>query len=147
MGGKVSMEWRILGKLVRGSEKKRSVNPVNNRIVGEVFSLQDVHAAVFDIVFRDADSRGRPRNLANKHQSRQHHPHFHGKGQIGHDGSMSASAARQRCPACSGFKISGISPIAHVVRHNHQNRRPRQRVVRFFTSGAANKPIASSVRA
>src|SRR5947207_14477684 len=60
-----------VGKLVRGSEKKRSMNPVNNRIVGEVFSLRDVHAAVFDIVFRDGPRRCRSRNAANTHESPQ----------------------------------------------------------------------------
>src|SRR5690349_5001371 len=38
------------GDLVGGTEQERTVNTENGCVVGDVFVLQDVHSAVFDVV-------------------------------------------------------------------------------------------------
>src|SRR5690349_18606610 len=40
------------GNLVRGTEQERAVDAENGRVVGDVFVLQNMHAAVFDVVVR-----------------------------------------------------------------------------------------------
>lgn len=56
-----------LGEFVGGSEEEWPVDAVDRCIGRNVFALQDVFAAVFDVVFRDTgDSRG-PGNFSNEH--------------------------------------------------------------------------------
>src|SRR6267142_6972834 len=57
-----------LREFVGGAEKKWPVNPVDDRVIGNVFSLENVDAAVFYVVFRYGAYGSGSRNFANKHQ-------------------------------------------------------------------------------
>ena len=66
-------------KLVRRAKQERAMDSVNNRVVRNIFPLQDMYLAVCDEVFGyRADSSG-SRNLANEHERRQDHADFHGE--------------------------------------------------------------------
>src|SRR6266567_4664328 len=108
-------------ELVRRAEEKWPMNPVNNRVVRNILSLQDVHAAVFDVIFRHWTYRGGSRYLANESQRRQHHAYFHGEGQIGHDGQGESQQPDGNVRATELQDLRNLLPIAHVVRHDHQN--------------------------
>ena len=74
------------GNLVGGSEQERAVNAEDGGVVGDVFVLQDVHAAVFDVLvgdFRDGGGGGDP---ADEQQRSQNHSRLDRYGEVGKDG-------------------------------------------------------------
>ena len=75
-----------LCKLVRGAEKKRPVDAEDRSVFRNVLALQDVHAAVFNIIASDARDRCGPRNFADEHERGENHADFHGERKVRHDG-------------------------------------------------------------
>src|ERR1700730_5547717 len=63
-------------EFVGRSEEKWSVNAVDSRVLGNVLTLQDVDAAVFDVIAGDARDGGGTRDFANKHQRGKDHADF-----------------------------------------------------------------------
>ena len=66
-------------ELVGRTKEERAVNAVNNRVFRDILALQNVHAAVFHIIFGHWAHGRRSRNLANEHERGEEHPDFHGK--------------------------------------------------------------------
>src|SRR5258708_19942466 len=71
-----------VGELVRGAEEKRPVNAEDRGVIRNVLALQDVDAAVFDVIASDArDGRG-ARDFADEHERGEDHADFDGKGEV-----------------------------------------------------------------
>ena len=73
-------------EFVGSAKKERAVNAVNDRVVRDILALQNMHSAVFHIIFRDRAHCGGSRDFANKSERGQHHADFHREREIGHDG-------------------------------------------------------------
>jgi len=58
IGGNLSMDWRMSANFVGRAKKERAVNAVNDRVVGDIFSLQNMHAAVFHVILSDRANGG-----------------------------------------------------------------------------------------
>src|SRR5882724_7300306 len=110
MAGNFSRDWRM------------SENPVDDRVIRNVLSLENVDAAVFDVVFRYGTDSGCSRNFANKHQRGEHHADFHSKRQIGHNGQRQGQQPHRDVRSAELQDFWNLFPIAHVVGDDHQNR-------------------------
>src|SRR5216684_8199777 len=73
-------------EFVGRAKKERAVNAVNDRVLWDILSLQDMHAAVFYVILGDWANGGGSRDFTNESERCQHHSDFHGKREIGHDG-------------------------------------------------------------
>ena len=67
MGGRIEFVENIR-KLVGCAEEKWAVDSIDRRVGRDVFALEDMLAAILDVVFGDARDGGRPRNLADEHE-------------------------------------------------------------------------------
>ena len=70
------------------------MNAEDRRVVRNVFVLQNVHAAVFDVVVGDLRDGGGRGYAADEEQRRQNHAGFDGDGEIGKYGQARRSPAR-----------------------------------------------------
>src|SRR5579871_5612817 len=81
-GGKLFHSAQNFIKFIGAAKKKWAVNAINSGVRRNVFSLQNVHTTVFDIVARDSRNACRTRNFADESERGENHSNFHGKRKI-----------------------------------------------------------------
>ena len=120
--------WRQLvhvfghhGNLVRGAKQKRPVNAKNRRVIGDVFILQDVHAAVFDVVVSDLRNRRSCGDTADEQQRGQNHSRLDCNGKVGEYGERERHQPHADVSPGELEQLRNLAPLAHVVGHNHQD--------------------------
>src|SRR6266436_323722 len=85
-GGQFVDGLENVSEFVGRAKKERAVNAVNDRVVWDILSLQDMHAAVFHVILGDWANGGGSRDFANESERGQHHSDFHGKREVSHNG-------------------------------------------------------------
>ena len=109
------------GQLVGRAKQERSVNAEDGGVVGNVFVLQDVDAAVFDIVVGDLRDGGGVGDAADEEQSGEDHSGFDGDGEVGEDGERERDQPDADVGLGQLEELRDLAPLAHVVGHDHQN--------------------------
>ena len=103
------------------AEQERSVDAEDGDVVGDVFVLQDVDAAVFDVIVGDLrDGRGGG-DAADEEQRGQHHSGLHRDGQVGEHGQRKGHQPHADVGLGQLQQRRNLVPLAHVVGHDHQD--------------------------
>src|SRR6267154_996701 len=117
--------FRDYRDFVGGSKQEWAVDAEDRSIVGDVFVLEYVHAAILNILVGDLRDGGGRGDTADEEQRGQNHSGFDGNGEVGEDGQGKGDQP----DADVGFRelqqLRNLAPLAHVVGHDHQN--PRER--------------------
>src|SRR5262249_58437828 len=109
------------GEFVRRAEQERAVDAEDGRVVGDVFILKNVNAAVFNVVVGDLRDGGGRSDTADKQQSGQNHAGFHGDSEIGENGKGEGDQPDANVGFSELEQLRNLTPLTHVVGHDHQN--------------------------
>ncbi len=110
-----------VGELVRGAEEKWPVNAEDRGVLGNVLALQDVDAAVFDVIAGNARDGGGARNFANEHERGEDHADFDGKGEVSDDGEGHGQEPDGDVGGAELENFRDLLPFAHVVSDDHKD--------------------------
>ena len=120
-GGSVCKSSCYGVNFVGGTEQKRPVDAEDRRVIRDVFVLQNVHAAVFNILVGHLGNRGGGGDAADEKQRGKDHAGFDGDGEVGEDSEREG----HQPDADVGFReleqLRNLAPLAHVVGDHHQN--------------------------
>ena len=95
------------------------MNAKNGRVIRDVFVLQNVNAAIFDVVVRHLGNGSRIGHTGDKQQRGENHAGFDGNSQVSKHGKRK----RDRPYADVGLgefeQLGDLVPLTHVVGHDH----------------------------
>ena len=110
-----------VGELIRGAEQEWAMNAIHRGVLGNVSALQDVRAAILDVIARYPADGGGSRDLPDEHQRRQNHADLDRKGKIRDDRKSQSQQPHGDVRGGQLQDFGNFAPLAHVVRHDHQN--------------------------
>src|SRR5260370_6566411 len=106
---------------VGGAKQKRSVDAEDGGIVRNVLVLEDVHAAVFDVLVGDLGNGWGGGNAADEKKCSEDHAGFNSNGEVGEDGECESDEP----DADVGFRelqqLRDLAPLSHVVGDDQEN--------------------------
>src|SRR5271169_497964 len=109
------------GDLVGSAKQERSVDTEDSGVVRDVFVLQDVHAAVFNVLVGDLRNRGGGCDAADEKKRSEDHARFDGDGEIGEDGESKSDEPHADVSLREFQQLWNLAPLAHVVGDDHEN--------------------------
>ena len=109
--------------LVGCAEQKRPMDAEDRRVIRNVFVLQDVDPAIFNVIVGDLRNRGGGGHTADEQQRGQDHARLHGHSKIRKDGQRERDQPHADVGLRELEQRRNLHPLAHVVAHDHQDSR------------------------
>src|SRR6266849_1537236 len=116
---------KLVSKIFDGTEERWYVNANNDGVLWNVLSLQNMHAAIFDIVASDPRYRRRARYFADEHERGEHHANFDSEGEVGHNGKRHGDEPYRDISGAEFQNFWDFLPFAHVIGDDHEDRGQR----------------------